>query len=104
MEKPDIIVIDWSKPQKQKLHDKMYVLKFEWTKFKKFFNMQNKANSFFYSIFLAMKDFYWYYIWNHSYCISAIKAYRKSFKSKKVIKRREKIFKRVLKIKQKFNK
>lgn len=104
MEKPDIIVIDWSKPQKQKLHDKMYILKFEWTKFKKFFNMQNKANSFFYSIFLAMKDFYWYYIWNNSYCISAIKAYRKSLKSKKVIKRREKIFKRVLKIKQKFNK
>ena len=57
MEKPDIIVIDWSKPQKQKLHDKMYVLKFEWTKFKKFFNMQNKANSFFYSIFWLWKIF-----------------------------------------------
>ena len=25
---------------------------------------------------IALKDFYWYYFWNHSYCISAIRALR----------------------------
>lgn len=104
LEKPDIIVIDWSKPKRQKLYDKMYILKFKCNRFKKLFIINNQENSFLNSIFFTIKDFYWYYFWNHSYCISAIRAYRKSLKSRKVIKRREKISKYVLKFKQKINK
>lgn len=91
LEKSETIVIDWSKPNRQNLKDKIYILKFKCSKFEKLFIINNQENPFLKSIFFTIKDFYWYYFWNHSYCINAIRAYRKSSKSKKAIEIRKNI-------------
>ncbi len=90
LNEPDIIIIDWRKPNKQTLKDKIYIFKFRCSKFKKLFVINNQEKTFLKSILFAIKDFYWYYYCNHSYCINATRRYRKSLKSKKVIERRNK--------------
>ena len=87
-EKPDIIIIDWSHPNKQKLKDKIYIFKFRYLKFKKIFRINNQECNLFKTLFFTLKDFYWYYFWNHKYCISAYSLYKKTIKAKKYITRR----------------
>ena len=43
---------------------------------------------------LTLKDFYWYYFWNDSYCISASRLYRKTLKSRKCIEKKIKLRKK----------
>lgn len=89
IEKPDVIIIDWSHPNRQTLKDKIYIFKFRYTKFKKIFRFNNQKCNLFKTLFFTIKDFYWYYFWNHSYCISAHGLHKKTIKSKKRITRRK---------------
>lgn len=102
--KPELIVIDWNSPNRQSFGDKIYLLKFKFRKFKKLLSVNKQENSFFKSIVMTIKDFYWYYFFNHSYCISATKLYKKCVKSKKLIERRNNIKEFVTKIKQSIKK
>lgn len=98
LENPDVIVINWDKPNRQTINDKMYILKFKYNKFRNLYNINRKKADVLKAFYESIKDFYWYLFWNHSYCISATSAYRKSSKSKKIIERRKNIRKSVPKI------
>lgn len=89
IEKPGVIIIDWSHPNRQILKDKIYIFKFRYTKFKKIFRFNNQKCNLFKTLFFTIKDFCWYYFRNHSYCISAHSLYKKTIKSKKRITSRK---------------
>ena len=55
LEKSETIVIDWSKPNRQNLKDKIYILKFKCSKFEKLFIINNQENPFLKSIFFTIK-------------------------------------------------
>lgn len=91
VDNPEVIIIDWSNPNRQTLQDKIYILKFNYSKLKKFFSTNKLKHSFAKSIILTIKDYYVYYWNNHTYCMNAMRLYKKTLKSKRVIERRIKI-------------
>lgn len=91
LENPDVIVINWDKPNKQTIKDKMYILKFKYNKFRNLYNINRKKADILKAFFESIEDFYWYFFWNHSYCLNAMTQNRKTRKSIRVIKRRKKI-------------
>lgn len=90
IENPDVIVINWDKPNRQTIKDKMYILKFKYNKFRNLYNINRRKADVLKAFFESIKDFYWYLFWNHSYCLNAITQNRKTRKSIRVIKRRKK--------------
>lgn len=84
-ESPELIVINWEKPQKQTIRDRVYLFKFKLNRLKRWFNINKKEKGFTRAILSTIGDFLWY---NNYRCCNAERLYKKTKVSKERIERK----------------